>query len=210
MQFDLTFEGNVADYPELRKTPSGKSVARLRVGHNTRRRNSRGEWVNGDTIWFTVTCWDRLAENIVDSIRLGDTVTVTARNDLSIFAYTNQSTGNPSGELQVTATNISLSMRFDSAESHRRPKQAEYSSDPWASAAPYENAYAEVVAEAAAEARAAAQAQPVPDQHAEDEGGSPAHEMAPAGDEPTEPVTAPDIDEPAEYDPELAAAALVG
>jgi single-stranded DNA-binding protein len=58
MQFNLTFEGNVADAPELRFTRSGKALCKFRVGHNMRRRTTAGEWVNGPTIWFTVTPGD--------------------------------------------------------------------------------------------------------------------------------------------------------
>ncbi|GIE90486.1 single-stranded DNA-binding protein [Actinoplanes regularis] len=210
MQFDFTFEGNVADVPEVRITPSGKTLARMRVGHNTRRRNTRGEWVNGSTIWFTVTAWEALAENIAESISRGDTVIVTCRDDLSVFAYTNQSTGKPVGELQVTASNVALSMRFHGAESHRKPRQDVYA-DPWATATSYDNAYAEVVAEAAAEARAAAGADRVQQAVA---AGQASTETADADlGEPAEVIGSSDLDETAEpinLDAELAAAAMAG
>lgn len=132
MQLDLTFEGNVAEAPELRFTPSGKALCKFRVGHNTRRRTTAGEWVDGPTIWFTVTAWEALAERVAESIRKGDTVTVTARNDLSVFAYINQSTQKAGGELQVSAANVALSLRFATAGSHRKPKPAADFDDPWA------------------------------------------------------------------------------
>ncbi|WP_306211074.1 single-stranded DNA-binding protein [Actinoplanes sp. RD1] len=138
MQFDLTFEGNVADHPEVRFTPAGNALCRFRVGHNTRRRTNAGEWVNGPTIWFTVTAWRELAERVAESIRMGDTVIVTARNDLSVFAYTNRTTSNPAADLQVTAANVAISLRFAEAQSMRKPKPASASAsaeqgfeDPW-------------------------------------------------------------------------------
>jgi single-strand DNA-binding protein len=124
MQFDLTFEGNVAEQPELRFTPSGNALCKFRVGHNTRRQNNAGEWVNGPTVWFTVTAWRDLAERIAESIRKGDTVIVNARNDLSVFAYTNQTSGNAAAEVQVTAANVAISLRFAEAQSRRKPKPA--------------------------------------------------------------------------------------
>lgn len=124
MQFDLTFEGNVAEQPELRITPSGTALCKFRVGHNTRRQTSAGEWVNGPTIWFTVTAWRDLAERIADSVRKGDTVIVNTRNDLSVFAYTNQTSGNAAAEVQVTAANVAISLRFAEAQSRRKPKPA--------------------------------------------------------------------------------------
>ena len=197
MQFDLTVEGNVAAYPELRFTESGKALARFRVGHNTRRRNNGGEWVNGPTIWLTVTCWEALAERVVDSLKPGDTVTVTARDDLSVFAYLNRNTNKAAGELQVTAANVAMSLRFNAAESRRQPKTTE-AADPWGNA--YAGAYAEATAEAAA-----TQATASTGHHTE---------LVDADlGEPADMVTAPDLGEPAEStdrDPERAAAALVG
>ena len=129
MQFDLTIEGNVAEAPELRFLPSGKALAKFRLGHNTRRRTTAGEWVDGPTVWFTVAVWEALAERVVESIRKGDTVTVNARNDLSVFAYINQSTQKAAGELQITAANVAISLRF--AEARRKPKPAASFDDPW-------------------------------------------------------------------------------
>jgi single-strand DNA-binding protein len=132
MQFDLTIEGNVAEAPELRFTPSGKALCKFRLGHNTRRRTAAGEWVDGPTIWFTVAVWEALAERVAESIRKGDTVTVQSRSDLSVFAYINQTSGKAAGELQISAANVALSLRFNTAGSHRKPKPAVEVDDPWA------------------------------------------------------------------------------
>lgn len=114
MLFSLTFEGNLADDPELRIAPNGKAVTKLRIGHTRRRRNAAGEWVNATTMWVTVTAWEGLAERVAE-LKKGATVVVEARDDLSVWAYTNQTTNEPAGQLQVTAANISLSMRFKAA-----------------------------------------------------------------------------------------------
>ncbi|MDP9792590.1 single-strand DNA-binding protein [Catenuloplanes nepalensis] len=116
MQFQLTFEGNLAEDAELRFTPGGKAICKLRVGHNTRRRNNAGEWVNGPTMWVTVTAWETLAERAAE-LRKGDTVVIDARDDLSIWSYMSQANNAPAGQLQVTAANISLSLRFNAAQS---------------------------------------------------------------------------------------------
>jgi single-strand DNA-binding protein len=116
MQFTFTFEGNLAADAELRFTPTGKAICKLRVAHNTRRRNTTGEWIDGPTMWVTVTAWETLAERAAD-LRKGDTVIIDGRDDLSIWAYTNQENNAPAGQLQVTAANISLSLRFNGAQS---------------------------------------------------------------------------------------------
>lgn len=138
MLFTFAFEGNLAADPELSFTPTGKARARLRVGHNTRRRTPAGEWVNGPTLWITVTAWEDLAERLVESLRVGDTVLVEARNDLSVWAYLNQQTDKPAGQLQVTAANVSLSLRFNPAASRRKPRRPAMADTPTA-AAPVED-----------------------------------------------------------------------
>jgi single-strand DNA-binding protein len=123
MQFTFTFEGNLAEDAELRFTPTGKAVCKLRVGHNTRRRTTTGEWVNGPTMWVTVTAWVTLAERAAD-LGKGDIVTIDARDDLSTWAYLNQATNSPAAQLQVTAVNIALSLRFNGATSTPAPTAA--------------------------------------------------------------------------------------
>jgi single-strand DNA-binding protein len=133
MQFTFTFEGNLGSAPELRVTPSGVAVAKMSVGHNTRRRTSAGEWVNGPTLWVDVTCWRELAERVAN-LNKGDTVIVEARDDLSAWAYLNQNTNKPAARLQVTANNVAVSMRFAEATANRTPHPAgpQDMEDPWA------------------------------------------------------------------------------
>ncbi|WP_051797579.1 single-stranded DNA-binding protein [Catenuloplanes japonicus] len=134
MLFNLTFEGNLAENPELRFTPSGKALCRLRVGHNTRRRTTGGEWVNGPTMWVTVTAWETLAERCAQLTK-GDTIIVDARDDLAAWAFTAQNSDKPGAQLQVTAANIALSLRFNPAASSRPTRTAaDHETDPWAHA----------------------------------------------------------------------------
>ncbi|GAA0812122.1 single-stranded DNA-binding protein [Spirilliplanes yamanashiensis] len=137
MQYTFTFEGNLGSAPELRFTPSGVAVAKMSVGHNTRRRTADGKWVNGPTLWIDVTCWRELAERVAQ-LRKGDTVVVDARDDLSAWAYLAQSTEKPAARLQVTANNVAVSMRFAEATASRTPRAAatDDMDDPWAGAEP--------------------------------------------------------------------------
>jgi single-strand DNA-binding protein len=129
MLFNFTFEGNLGDEPELRFTPTGKAVCKLRVGHNTRRRNTAGEWANGPTMWVTVTVWEALAEHVATSLHKGDTVIVEGRDDLSVWAYLNQSTDKPAGQLQVSAANVARSLRFGADKP--TTKTSDDIDDPW-------------------------------------------------------------------------------
>jgi single-strand DNA-binding protein len=54
------------------------SVATLRVGVTPRLKRD-GEWVDGETTWYSVTAWRQLADNLAHSIRKGDPVIVHGR-----------------------------------------------------------------------------------------------------------------------------------
>jgi single-strand DNA-binding protein len=67
----------VAD-PELRFTQSGKAVATVRLAFNARRLNQQtNQWEDGDTFWVRGTCWERLAENLCETVQKGTEVLVT-------------------------------------------------------------------------------------------------------------------------------------
>lgn len=112
-EFNLSFEGNLAATPELEITSTGQKVCRLRVAHNRRRRTSEGQWVDTIPMWVQVTVWGELAERCAELGR-GDTVVVKARDDLNVWPFTRQD-GTPGGVMEVTAENVSVSMRFTGA-----------------------------------------------------------------------------------------------
>lgn len=63
--------------PELRFTSNGKAVTSIRLAFNSRRRDERGEWVDGDTFFVRGNCWEHLAENTVETLQKGMEVLVT-------------------------------------------------------------------------------------------------------------------------------------
>ncbi len=73
----VTFHGWVGGEVAYR-TPGGVSVANFRVG-TTPRLKRKGDWVDGETTWYSVTAWRALAENVRDSVRRGDAVIVHGR-----------------------------------------------------------------------------------------------------------------------------------
>lgn len=73
----LTVRGWVGGDVE-RKTVGDAPLATLSVG-STPRRMRDGEWVDGETQWFKVTCWRALALNVAASVRKGDAVVVHGR-----------------------------------------------------------------------------------------------------------------------------------
>ncbi len=71
--------GNVGRDPEMRYTPSGAPVTQFRLAVNTLRRGAEGGQPVTETDWFTVVCWNRLAEFADQFIRKGTKVYVAGR-----------------------------------------------------------------------------------------------------------------------------------
>ena len=70
--------GNLTKDPELRNTPSGTSVCKLRVAVNSRRKDSSGEWVDKPN-YFDVTVWGAQGENCANYLFKGRPVAVDGR-----------------------------------------------------------------------------------------------------------------------------------
>jgi single-strand DNA-binding protein len=70
----VTLQGWVGNDIQHKKV-GGVSVANFRVA-TTPRLKRKGEWVDGDTTWYSVAAWRGLADNLTDSVRKGDAVIV--------------------------------------------------------------------------------------------------------------------------------------
>lgn len=73
----VTFHGWVGNDINHR-VANGVSVANFRVG-STPRIKRKGEWMDGDTTWYSVTAWRSLADNIQESVKKSDAVIVHGR-----------------------------------------------------------------------------------------------------------------------------------
>ncbi|MGH3509646.1 MAG: single-stranded DNA-binding protein [Nocardioidaceae bacterium] len=80
----VTFSGWAGNDPVFRET-SGGNVANLRVGCTPRLRRKSGDWVDGPTSWFSVSCWRSLADNVRDSVKKGDPVIVHGRLQVDVW-----------------------------------------------------------------------------------------------------------------------------
>jgi single-strand DNA-binding protein len=77
----ITLRGFVTAEPKLwQPTPTHTPVTEIRVGSPPRRLNrATGEWEDGDTSYYTVKCWRRLAVNVKGSLRKGDMVIIRGK-----------------------------------------------------------------------------------------------------------------------------------
>ncbi len=76
----VAITGNLTKDPELRSTPSGTSVCKLRVAVNSRRKDQSGEWVDKPN-YFDVTVWGAQGENCANYLSKGRPVAVQGRLD---------------------------------------------------------------------------------------------------------------------------------
>ena len=71
--------GNLTADPELRHTPSGTAVCKLRLAVNTRRKDgATGEWTEKPN-YFAVTVWGQQGENCATYLSKGRPVAVDGR-----------------------------------------------------------------------------------------------------------------------------------
>ena len=77
----VAITGNLTKDPELRTTPSGTSVCKLRVAVNSRRKDgASGEWIDKPN-YFDVTVWGAQGENCANYLSKGRPVAVEGRLD---------------------------------------------------------------------------------------------------------------------------------
>ena len=89
MKTQLTVRGNVATAPRRVVTDSGTVIVEFRLAATERFFNRQTqEWEDGNTSWYTVSGFRRLAENIFRSFSIGDPVIVTGK--LSIKQWTSK------------------------------------------------------------------------------------------------------------------------
>jgi single-strand DNA-binding protein len=75
----VAITGNLTRDPELRSTPNGTSVCKLRVAVNSRRKDGQtGEWIDKPN-YFDVTVWGAQGENCANYLSKGRPVAVEGR-----------------------------------------------------------------------------------------------------------------------------------
>jgi single-strand DNA-binding protein len=76
----VTLVGFVAQDPIQRPTKNGVLVTDLRVGATPRVQDRvTNEWRDGDTAYYNVSCWRRLARTLSPSLRRGDPVMIKGK-----------------------------------------------------------------------------------------------------------------------------------
>ncbi|MDP3983926.1 MAG: single-stranded DNA-binding protein [Acidimicrobiia bacterium] len=107
--------GNLVEDPELRFTPSGVQMTRLRFAVNRRWRDQQGEWQE-DTSYFSGTLWRDHAENAAETLQKGMRVIVVGR--LEQRSWETQD-GEKRSTIEVSIEEIGPSLRWATASVNR-------------------------------------------------------------------------------------------
>jgi single-strand DNA-binding protein len=119
----MTIVGNVVDAPKLRRTKNGHFVANFRVASTPRRFDrEKAQWVDGDTLFVTVTCWRALGENVARSLRKGQPVVIYGR--YCQREYERDETLRTAYELEAVAVGHDLTRGVTQFERMTRPSMA--------------------------------------------------------------------------------------
>jgi single-strand DNA-binding protein len=105
----LTIAGNLGRDPEMRYLPSGQAVTNISVATNRVYTDSNGQRVT-ETIWFRVSVWGSMGENVNQYLRKGSKVLVEGRLSADpetggprVFTRNDGSTG---ASFEMTAQNV--------------------------------------------------------------------------------------------------------
>ncbi len=119
MSSNVTLIGNLVDDPELRFTPSGVAMAKVRMAVNRRWRGQDGEWQE-NTSFFSGTVWREQAEQVAESLQKGMRVIVSGRLEQRSWE-TEQ--GDRRSVVEVQIDEIGPSLRWATASVNRTQRQ---------------------------------------------------------------------------------------
>jgi single-strand DNA-binding protein len=106
----ITLRGFVTAEPKFWHTPTQTPHAEIRLGSTPRRLNrATGEWEDGETSYYTVKCWRRLAVNVKGSLRKGDMILV--RGKVVMRAWVDDQQRNRV-QMQVEADSVGHDLAF--------------------------------------------------------------------------------------------------
>jgi len=113
----VTLIGNCTRDPELRYTQGGMSIASFGLAYSTRKRNEQGNWEDGETSFFDITCFRELADNVAESITKGTRVIVSG--SLRQRSWETKDSGEKRSKVEVIADEVAPSLRWATATVER-------------------------------------------------------------------------------------------
>lgn len=105
MEPQQNLQGNLVQDPTQTVTANGNKVTRFRIASSGRRLDKNtGEWASTDPVYMSVVCWRQLGDNVMQSLRKGDSVVVMGR--LTYREWDDPQTGARRNRYEVEATSV--------------------------------------------------------------------------------------------------------
>ena len=114
----VTLIGNLVEDPELRFTPSGVAMAKIRIAVNRRWRDQQDQWQE-ETSFFGGTAWRDMAENVAESLQKGSRIIVTG--SLEQRSWETQE-GDKRSTIEIRIDDVGPSLRWATAAVTRTPR----------------------------------------------------------------------------------------
>lgn len=133
----------IAD-PDLRFAPSGVAVAKVRAVATSKKKVNE-EWVDDKSCWVNLVAFKQQAENVAESLRKGDLVSVVGRTETEDWE---DKDGNKRTSVNLVVDSISPSLQFNTVSVNRTERgsnkteravtrsQGQTTGNPWESSAP--------------------------------------------------------------------------
>lgn len=125
--------------PELRFTPGGMAITKVRSVASSRKKDDSGEWKDDKTVWVNVVCFNKMAENVAESISKGDLFVVDGR--LQVDEWEDKEGGKRTS-VEVVANSIGPSLAWSTAKMQKTERSTSSGGssnpaggDPWAAPA---------------------------------------------------------------------------
>jgi single-strand DNA-binding protein len=119
----VTLFGFVATEPRIRVVKDGIPVAKMRIGSTVRKRDQEtGEWRDGQTSFYSVSCWRSLANNAATCLHKGQPVIVAGK--LRTDHYEDRA-GRQRSEVEIEADTIGFDLRQGTAHFTRNARSAD-------------------------------------------------------------------------------------
>jgi single-strand DNA-binding protein len=126
----VTVIGNVASDVALRFTRAGQPVASFRLAVGTRRFDrDEDRWIDGDTHFFSVSCWRGLAHNVLECVRKGMPVMVQGRLRSREVQRPCGESGHTTRYVDIDAIAVGHDLNRGTAEFRRVKREAVVSSE---------------------------------------------------------------------------------
>lgn len=105
----LSGEFGIVSDPELTFASNGNARLKLRVIAKDRKRDSNGNWTDGDPWFGDVVVWGKTAENLMESVAKGDSVVIASAK---AQMWTSEKDGQKRTGYEYVADMIGVSVRW--------------------------------------------------------------------------------------------------